>query len=391
MTRRICAVTGSRADYGLLYWTLREIIDDPMLELQLAVTGTHLSPAFGMTVQHIEDDGLPIAVRVNMNLETDSGLAIGQAQGRAVSGFAEALHHLQPDLLLVLGDRYEILAATQAAMLQRIPVAHIHGGEGTEGIIDEAVRHAVTKMSHIHCVAAKTYARRIIQMGEQPHTVHVVGAAGFDQLARIEQLDYAALEAAIDFRLGAQNFLLTLHPETLSATDAIQQVTPLLEALSAFPKAHVIITGSNADPAGRAISTLLAQHAQALSSRYSYHESLGQQRYLSLLSQVDVVIGNSSSGIIEAPAMGKAVVNIGHRQRNRLRAPAIIDCASQATAIRSAIKQALTPEHQQRAARQQTPYGTPGAAVRITHILRDTPLDNILQKHFYDLSGDETS
>jgi len=391
MKRRICVATGSRAEYGLLYWTLRGIIDDPILELQLVVTGTHLSPAFGLTVQHIEDDGLPITARIDMNLDNDSGPAIGQAMGRAVSGFAETLHHLQPDLLLVLGDRYEILAAAQAAMLQRIPIAHIHGGESTEGVIDEAVRHAITKLAHIHCVAAETYACRVIQMGEQPHTVHVVGAAGFDSLAHTELLDRTPLEKSINFKLGTQNFLITLHPETLSEADAEQQVTPLLNALAAFPDAHVIITGANADPAGRAISTLLAQHAKANPAHYCYHESLGQQRYLSLLSQVDVVIGNSSSGIIEAPAMGKAVVNIGHRQRNRLRAQAIIDCASRSTAIRAAIKQALTREHQQLAAHRQTPYGTPGAAARIVKTLRETSLNNILQKHFYDLPSSDTA
>ncbi|HEC18697.1 MAG TPA: UDP-N-acetylglucosamine 2-epimerase (hydrolyzing) [Gammaproteobacteria bacterium] len=385
MKRRICAVTGSRADYGLLAWTLREMLADPALELQLAVTGTHLSPDFGNTVRQIEADGIPIATRIDMQLTDDSGCAIGQALGRAVSGFAEALQQLQPDLLLVLGDRYEILAAAQAAMLQRIPIAHIHGGESTEGLIDEAVRHAVTKMAHIHCVAAEAYARRVMQMGEQPHTVHVVGAAGFDALTHTPLLDRASLEQAIDFPLGEKNFLLTLHPETLSPSDAAQQVTPLLEALQAFPEARVIITGSNADPAGRAISTLLQQHAVAHPAQFCYHESLGQARYLSLLAQVDLVIGNSSSGIIEAPAMGRAVVNIGERQRRRLRAPAIIDCASETAAIRAAIAQALTPEHQQRAAEKHTPYGKPGAAQRIVRLLRDTPLDGILQKTFFDL------
>ena len=184
--RRICVVTGTRAEYGLLYWILRGIVEDPALELQLAVTGTHLAPAFGLTYRDIESDGFRIAAKVDMQLEDDTELAIAQAMGRAVSGFAEALHRLQPDLLLVLGDRYEILAAAQAAMLQRIPIAHVHGGESTEGLIDEAVRHAVTKMSHIHCVAAEPYARRVIQMGEQPDSVHVVGAAGFDQLAQAE-------------------------------------------------------------------------------------------------------------------------------------------------------------------------------------------------------------
>jgi UDP-hydrolysing UDP-N-acetyl-D-glucosamine 2-epimerase len=385
MKRTICVVTGSRAEYGLLFWILREITIDPALELQLAVTGTHLSPAFGLTYQQIEADGFPIAAKVDMALDEDSELAICRAMGTAVRGFGEALHRLQPDMLVVLGDRYEILAAAQAAMLQRIPIAHIHGGESTEGLIDEAVRHAVTKMAHIHCVAAQPYARRVIQMGEQPHTVHVVGATGFDQLQQTELLDRSTLEHSIGFVLGRQNFLVTLHPETLSNSSVEEQVGPLLEALSKFPDAHVVITGSNADPAGRRISARLKAHAESHLARYCYHESLGQQRYLSLLHQVDVVIGNSSSGIIEAPAVGKAVVNIGDRQRSRLRAPAIIDCAPEADAIGAAIQQALTSEHQQLAARKQTPYGTPGAAKRIVNILRDTPLQGILHKRFYDL------
>lgn len=384
-------VTGTRADYGLLYWTLREIDADPALDLQLAVTGTHLAPAFGSTVRQIEDDGFRIAARVDMQLDEDSPLAIGHAMARAVSGFAEALHRLKPDLLVVLGDRYEIMAAAEAAMLQRIPIAHIHGGESTEGLIDEAVRHAVTKMSHIHCVATHPYARRVIQMGEQPKSVHVVGAAGFDQLARAELLDRASLEQAIGFKLGVQNFLITLHPETLSDASPEQQVQPLVQALEAFPEARVIITGSNADPAGRRISALLKTHAERQPQRYCYRESLGQQRYLSLLPLVDVVIGNSSSGIIEAPALGRPVVNIGQRQRSRLRAPAIIDCDAEGNAIAAAIRRALSPEHRQLAALRQTPYGTPGAAQRIVRILRETPLRGILQKRFYDLTAGAAS
>lgn len=391
MARKICAVTGSRAEYGLLYLTLRTIINDPALELQLTVTGTHLSPAFGLTYQQIEEDGFNIAAKVNMDLEGDSTLEVGRSMGRAVSGFADVLHQLQPDLLLILGDRYEILAAAQAAMLQRIPIAHIHGGESTEGSIDEAVRHSVTKMSHIHCVAAEPYARRVIQMGEQPQSVHVVGAAGFDQLIQVNVLSRTALEQSIDFKLGEQNFLVTLHPETLSEADAEQQVTPLLEALTAFPDAHVIITGSNADPAGRRISEYLKHYTESHSTHFCYHESLGQQRYVSLLHQVDVVIGNSSSGIIEAPAVGKPVVNIGNRQRNRLRAPCIIDCPSHGPEIRRAIEKALSPSFQQLAAINETPYGTPGAAEKIVKIIRDTPLDGILQKHFYDLPADDAS
>jgi len=305
--------------------------------------------------------------------------------GRAVCGFATALGRLKPDLLVVLGDRYEILAAATAAMFHRIPIVHLHGGESTEGLIDEAVRHAVTKMSHVHCVAAEPYARRVIQMGEQPDKVHVVGATGFDQLERTELLSRAALEAELNMALGPTNFLLTLHPETLSDATAEQQVQPLLDGLSCFPDARIFITGSNADPAGRRISRQLQDYAETNPDRCCYRESLGQRRYLSLMRQVDVVIGNSSSGIIEAPAMGKAVVNIGKRQHNRLRAAAIIDCRNQANAIAAAIACALQPDFAELAARRETPYGSPGAAQRITRILRETRLDDILAKSFHDL------
>jgi UDP-hydrolysing UDP-N-acetyl-D-glucosamine 2-epimerase len=388
--RRVCVVTGSRAEYGLLYWILRAIQQSPALELQLAVTGTHLSAAFGLTYRQIEADGFTIDEKVDMGLEQDSELAVSLSMGKAVLGFAVALDRLKPDILLVLGDRYEILAAASAAMLQRIPIAHIHGGESTEGLIDEAVRHAVTKMSHIHCVAAEPYRRRVIQMGEQPRNVHVVGAAGFDHLANTPLLQRSELEEAIGFALGERNFLVTLHPETLSDASPAQQVTPLLEALARFPDARIIVTGSNADPAGRRISALLQAHAERHPQQYCYRESLGQTRFLSLLKLVDVMIGNSSSGIIEAPAIGTPVVNIGDRQRARLKAPAVIDCQPVADAIHNAIDSALAQPHRQLAAHRQTPYGEAGAAKRIVRVLSETPLHGILQKVFHDLptSGD---
>lgn len=385
--RRVCVVTGTRAEYGLLYWILRAIMDEPSLEMQIVVTGSHLEPAFGLTYRQIEADGFAISAKVDMQLDQDGEVAAAKAMGRAVSGFADALNRLEPDIVVVLGDRYEILAAAQAALLLRIPVGHIHGGESTEGAIDEAIRHAITKMSHIHCVAAAAYAQRVIQLGEQPHNVHIVGAAGFDQLHRTPLLDRGPLERAIDFELGDLNFLVALHPETISGQDAGQQVRPLLDALGAYPDACVVFTGSNADPAGRRMSDLLKEYAADNAERCCYHESLGQERFLSLLREVDVIIGNSSSGIIEAPALGTPVVNIGDRQRNRLRAPAVVDCASDCDAIRAAIALALTPQHRVLAKRKLTPYGTPGAAERIVRILRDTPLDGILKKRFYDLPG----
>ena len=383
--RRICTVTGSRADYGLLYWTLRGIEEAPDLELQLLVTGSHLSPAHGLTVREIEADGLPIAARVDMELGSDDPVATGQAMGRALSGFCEALARLQPNLLLLLGDRYEILAAAQAATLLRIPICHLHGGELSEGAFDDAIRHALSKLAHIHCVAAEPYARRVIQMGEDPARVQVVGATGLDALARTPPMERAALEAEIGWQLGERNFLVTLHPETLSDTPAETQAAQLLTALDAFPEARVLITGSNADPAGRALSEHLRRHAESRPDRFCYRDSLGSRRYLNLLRHIDVVIGNSSSGIIEAPAAGCPVVNIGERQKNRLRAPAVIDCTGDAEAIRQAIEQALSDAHRALAARRETPYGGPGAAQRIVRILRETPLEGLLRKRFFDL------
>lgn len=385
--RKICVVTGTRADYGLLYWTLQEIEADDALDLALVVTGSHLGAAFGNTQERIEQDGFTIAARVDLELGDDSEVGVARAMGRGVIGFADALDRLAPDLLVVLGDRYEILAAASAALLLRIPVAHVHGGENTEGQIDEAVRHAVTKMSHLHCVAAEPYARRVAQLGEQPASIHVVGVTAFDHLERGEFLDRAALEASIGHELGDPIFVVTLHPETLSSRSPAEQAAALVDALAAFPDACVIATGSNADPAGRRLTELIRD---AVTSRPggSFHESLGQVRYLSLLALADVMIGNSSSGIIEGPALGIPAVNIGDRQRSRLRAPAVIDCAADAGAIRRAIETALTPAHRELAARRETPYGVPGAARRIVRLLRETPLDGILVKRFHDLVPD---
>ncbi len=385
--RRIAAVTGSRADYGLLRHTLQGIEQAPDLQLQLLVTGSHLSAHHGLTVREIEHDELPIAARIDMGLDGDDALASARAAARALEGIGEALDRLRPDLLLLLGDRYEILAAAQAATLLRLPIVHLHGGERSEGAFDDAIRHALSKLAHVHCVAAEPYAHRLRQMGEEAWRIHVVGATGLDALARVEPMDRATLEAEIGWRLGEINFLVTLHPETLSDTPPEAQARPLLAALAHFPEARVLITGSNADPAGRALSAVLRTHAEAHPERFAYHDSLGSRRYLNLLREVDVVIGNSSSGIIEAPAAGCAVVDIGDRQKNRLRAPAVIDCAAEASAIRHAIETALSPAHRALAARRVTPYGTPGAAERILCVLRETPLEDLLHKQFVDLPG----
>lgn len=384
--RRICAVTGTRADYGLLRWTLQEIDQDPDLELQLVVTGAHLDPAAD-SLDEIRVDGFKIDAEVDMLLSNDSPRAVTKSLGLGVIGFADVLDHLRPDLLLVLGDRYEILAAAQAAMLARIPIAHIHGGESTEGLIDEAIRHAVTKLAHIHLVAAEPYRRRVIQLGEAPDRVHVVGATGLDAIVHLACLDKEALQQQLGHEIGETHFLVTYHPVTLEDLSAPQALEPLFAALERFPEATVTFTGANADPLGRQFNKIIRSRT-ADQANWHFAYNLGQQRYLSLARLSSAVIGNSSSGLIEIPALGVPTVNIGDRQRNRLRAPSVLDCEDREEAIAQAIAKALSPDLQARARRRESPYGTPGAAQRIHRVLKETELQGILKKRFHDLHGE---
>lgn len=383
--RRICAVTGTRADYGLLRWTLHEIDRDPDLTLQLVVTGAHLDPATD-SLAAIHADGFSVDAEVDMLLVNDSPRGVAKSLGLGVIGFADVLDRLQPDLLLVLGDRYEILAAAQAAMLARIPIAHIHGGESTEGAIDEAIRHAVTKLSHLHLVAADPYRQRVIQLGESPQRVHVVGATGLDTIEHLAALDREMLQSQLGYEIGERHFLVTYHPVTLEDTSAPQALEPLFSALERFPEATVTFTGANADPLGRQFNEIIRSRT-ADRARWHFVHNLGQQRYLSLAQLSSAVIGNSSSGLIEIPALGVPTVNIGDRQRNRLRAPSVIDCNANDEVIAEAITQALSPYFLAIAQRRETPYGTPGAACRIHKIIKESDFSDILKKPFYDLPG----
>ena len=382
--RKICVVTATRAEYGLLYWLLRLLRDDPEVDLQVVVTGTHLSSAHGMTVRVIESDGFAVSARVSMLLQDDSPLGIAKSLGLAVIGLAEAFERLRPDLLVLLGDRYEVLGAAQAAMVARIPIAHIHGGEATEGLIDEAIRHAITKMSHLHFVAAEDFRRRVIQLGESPERVWVVGATGLDNIAKLPLLDRAALESALGITLQPPTLLLTYHPVTLSDDDPSVAMRELLELVDPIA-GTLIITGANADTGSNAMRSEAQRFAAARPGRVLLQESLGALRYLSAMKLVDVVVGNSSSGLLEAPALGTPTVDIGVRQQGRLRAPSVIHCAEDRDAIAAAIHQALSPAHQAVAARRMTPYGMPGAAERIVAVLREHPLGSILIKRFHDL------
>jgi UDP-N-acetylglucosamine 2-epimerase (non-hydrolysing)/GDP/UDP-N,N'-diacetylbacillosamine 2-epimerase (hydrolysing) len=384
--RKICIVTGTRAEYGLLYWLMKEIGADPDLQLQLIATGMHFSPEFGLTYQQIEADGFTIDAKVEMLLSSDSPVGIAKSMGLGVIGFADALDRLKPGILVVLGDRFEILAATQAAMVARIPIAHIHGGEATEGLIDEAIRHAVTKMSHLHFTAAEPYRKRVIQLGEAPGRVFNTGAVGLDNLIQLNLLNRAELEKALDFKLNSAPVILcTYHPVTLSESDAGYVLGELFKALDRLPSAKVVFTKGNADMGGRVINQMIDDYALKNPKRVAAFVSLGQVRYLSLLREADVVLGNSSSGIVEAPTARIPTVNIGDRQRGRLKAPSIIDCDESVDSILIAIEKALSPEFQKIAAKGETYFGKDGASRRIKQILKEISLEGILLKHFHDL------
>lgn len=382
--RKICVVTGTRAEYGLLYWLMKEIQDDPELTLQIVATGMHLSPEFGLTYKKIEEDGFRIDEKVEMLLSSDTPVGIAKSIGLGVIGFADALAHLHPDVMVVLGDRYEIFAAAQAAMIARIPIAHIHGGETTEGAFDEAMRHAVTKMSYLHFTAAEAYRRRVIQLGEAPERVFNYGAPGLDNIAKLQLLEKEAFEKAIDFQLGKLSFLITYHPVTLSEKDPAQYIDALFEAIDRFPEAKIIFTKANADTASRIINQRIDRYVEKNPHRAKAFTSMGQILYLSAVKHADVVIGNSSSGIVETPALKKPTINIGKRQQGRLKATSIIDCEENEAAILEAIKESLSPDFRETVKSAVNPYGMGDASIKIKETLKNISLKNILMKKFYD-------
>ena len=378
-------VTGTRAEYGLLYWLLKEIEADPELELQLVVTGMHLSPRFGLTFRVIEEDGFTIARKVDIGLDGDSPKAVITSMGLGTIGMAEVFDELRPDVALVLGDRFEILAAAQAALIARIPLAHIQGGELSEGAMDDAMRHAITKLAHLHFTACDAYSKRVIQLGEDPSRVFTVGALGVEGVVRFPPLSREDLEQALGFSLGDPTFLVTYHPTTLSPDDPGTEVEALLSALDGFSGARTIFTGVNADPGHQAITERVHRYASDRPDTVNVCESLGQRRYLALMREADVVIGNSSSGIIEAPALKTPTVNIGDRQKGRLRASSIIDCGTRREDIEAAIATALDPAFRANLADMVSPYEGGGTAVKIRDVLRNADLSEIVHKAFYDL------
>jgi UDP-N-acetylglucosamine 2-epimerase (non-hydrolysing)/GDP/UDP-N,N'-diacetylbacillosamine 2-epimerase (hydrolysing) len=382
-SRKICVVTSTRADYGLLYWLLKSLKAAPGIDLKIIATGTHLSPIHGMTVNEIEQDGFTICERVSILSRDDSSVGVAKSLGRAVSGFADAFYRISPDIVVLLGDRYEILGAAQAAMVAQIPIAHIHGGETTQGAIDEAIRHSVSKMAHLHFVAAPAYRNRVLQLGEDPSRVWTVGALALDNISKLTLLDRDTLEAELGIKLNKPSLLVTYHPMTLSHDDQGQAMEALLTAVDAIGKT-IIITGVNADVGGGTVREMAKGFAALRPDRVCYSESLGKLKYLSAIKHVDVVVGNSSSGLIEAPSLGTPTVDVGDRQKGRLRPPSVIHCSSDAASITKALGQALHPMHRAVSERKETPYGFSGAAQVIATVLHDHPLDGILIKPFYD-------
>lgn len=384
--RKICVVTGTRAEYGLLYWLMKEIKDDPDLTLQLVATGMHLSPEFGLTYKKIEEDGFTINAKVEMLLSSDTPVGIAKSIGLGLIGFADALSRLKPDIMVVLGDRYEIFAAAQAAMTAKIPIAHIHGGEITVGALDEAMRHAITKMSHFHFTAAEAYRQRVIQLGELPDRVLNYGAPGLDNLKKANLLEKDDFEKAIDLKIGVLSFLVTYHPVTLSAEGPEKPFEELLGALDHFPEAKIIFTKANADAFGRIINQKIDDYAEGHPLRVKVFTSMGSHLYLSAIKNVDIVVGNSSSGLIEVPLLKKPTVNIGERQRGRLRADSVIDCDEEERAIVLAIEQGLSPGFKSILQNVVSPYEQENTSYKIKEYLKNVSLKNILMKQFYDVN-----
>ena len=384
MKRKICVVTGTRAEYGLLYWLIKEIEADDSLELQLIVTGMHLSPEFGLTYKEIEKE-FKIDKKIEMLISSDTSVGISKSMGLAQISFAEAYEELKPDILVVLGDRYEIFSAASAAMIAKIPITHLHGGETTEGAFDESIRHSITKMSHLHFTATQEYKNRVIQLGEEPNRVFNVGGMGIENIKRLKFLSKEEFEKSIDFKLNKRNILVTFHPVTLENATAKEQFQELLDAIDELESTNIIFTKANSDIDGRVINQMIDEYVAKNAYKSIAFISLGQLRYLSALQYIDAVVGNSSSGLLEAPSFKIATINIGDRQKGRVKASSVIDCKPDKIEILKVIDKIYSKEFQEKLKNVQNPYGENCPSKQIVEVLKNVNLGNILKKSFYDL------
>ncbi|WP_168188933.1 UDP-N-acetylglucosamine 2-epimerase [Thiomicrorhabdus sediminis] len=385
--KKIAVVTATRAEYGLLSRLIGLLHGSDEFELQLFVTGAHLLPSQGMTVNDIRKNSVPISAEIEIIDHDKQPVDIAQVAAKALSAFAKVFQTFQPDAVVLLGDRYELMGIASAALLTHTPIVHIHGGETTEGAMDEAIRHAVTKMASLHFAAAKPYAKRLIQMGEQPDRVFNVGAPGLDVISQLQPIALEQLEGFLQLALNKPVFMVTYHPVTWGDNHGLQALQALFNALDEFPQASIIWTAANTDESGEQINQQVKNWVeQKANARFVC--SLGSQRYLSLLKIADVVVGNSSSGIIEAPACGAATINIGSRQQGRLKAPSIIDCHENVHDICNALNKALSTEHKALCRPELSLYGQGDSAKKMLQILSKTNFDQLKTKRFYDLDGD---
>ena len=388
--KKVCVVTGTRAEYGLLKPVIDKIHKVEDLELQLVATGMHLSPEFGLTYKEIEADGYPVTDKVEMLLSSDTSVGITKSMAVALMGFGECFERLKPDLVVILGDRYEMLMVASAAMVAKIPIAHIHGGEITEGAMDDAIRHSLTKMSHIHFATTQEYRHRIIQLGENPENVFHVGSLGVENIVNETLLDKDAFEDSIGFSVDANTIMVTYHPVTLENIPSKVQFEKLLKVIENNPKLRVIFTKANSDTDGRIINLMIDEFVKEHKERCVAFTSLGRVRYLSALQFCAAVVGNSSSGIIEAPSFHIPTVNIGNRQQGRICADTVINCGYEMEQIQVALDKAFSEEFRVQLPDMNNPYEKAGTSELIVQKIKDMLLNGQgVKKHFYDVVFEE--
>ena len=383
--RKICVITGSRAEYGLLSGLMKAIHEDADLRLQIIATNMHLSSEFGLTYREIEKDGFTIDKRVEMLLSSDTPNATAKSVGLGTIGFADAYEDLKPDMIVVLGDRYEILAAVSTALFYKIPVAHLHGGEITEGAYDDCIRHAITKMSHLHFTSTEEYRNRVIQLGEHPERVFNVGAIGIENIKRVPLMSKRELEESLGFEMGNKCLLVTYHPVTLENSTAEEQSQNLLNSLDQYKDYRIIFTMPNSDTNGRIIMQEIGSYVEKNKERAVAFKSLGLKRYLSALQYVSAVVGNSSSGIIEVPSFGIPTLNIGDRQKGRIAADSVVHCGATFDEINQGLQIALSELQMRVSQTCINPYGKEDTTNNIVRIIKDYPMDGLIQKSFYNL------
>jgi len=383
--RKICVVTGTRAEYGLLYWLMKSIQDNPKLELQIIATGMHLSPEFGLTYLELEKDGFMINKKVEMLVSADTSSSISKSTGLGLIGFADAYVDLQPDMVVILGDRYELLAASTAALFARIPIAHIGGGETTEGAFDEAIRHSITKMAWWHFVATDEYEKRAVQLGEDPKRVWNVGGQGVDAISKANLLSKKELTEKTSIKFGEKNLLVTYHSVTLEKQTSKKHFQSILTVLNDLKDVYLIFTMPNADSDGRIIMQMINEFVSSHNDRSIAFTSMGQLNYLSTMQFVDGVVGNSSSGLAEAPTFKIGTINIGDRQKGRLKAKSVIDCEPTKNSIKNAIGMLYSKDFQNILTMVDSPYGEGNSTEKIMEVLENANIPEETKKTFYNI------